>query len=357
MDKLVFESFNYKKNLAEQRELFKDSFPETNGDSIQGEDHYMWKFHSFPAKNVCSWEYACYLDNKMVGYYAAIPYVYKLGERTTSVGMVCDVMTSSHHRGKGVFTKLGRFSTGELSHSVPITMGYPIRRAVIPGHLKVGWKIAFELPLYMRIIGSNSLMASKGLGFLSLLVNPLLYLYNKALLMPKKIKYYCKTYSNVQDVDGYSELVTTWMSEVDNALDKNLAFTKWRYSAPQRKYEFVGVYNDSNTLVGYAACRYVIKEEVPTLCILDFMILKSYQDCIGAAMTAIDNLAKNMGAEIIMTMMSRYSALNYKLIRNGFIRSPFKFYLIIKNLDNSLTEDVLYDEKKWHLMWVDSDDL
>ena len=45
---LTFAHFDYKENLDQQRELFKDCFPETNGDVIQEEIHYNWKFHSFP---------------------------------------------------------------------------------------------------------------------------------------------------------------------------------------------------------------------------------------------------------------------------------------------------------------------
>ena len=51
----------------------------------------------------------------MVGYYAAIPYKYNIGETQTDVGMVCDVMTSTKQRGKGIFTKIGRYATEDLA--------------------------------------------------------------------------------------------------------------------------------------------------------------------------------------------------------------------------------------------------
>ena len=58
-----------------------------------------------------------------------------------------------------------------------------------------------------------------------------------------------------------------------------------------------------------------------------------------------------------MTMMSKNSATEYKLNANGFFKSPFVFQLIIKNLTNEFTDEELFDEKNWHLMWIDSDDL
>ena len=163
---LSFTHFKHTENLAQQRDLFKDCFPETNGEVIQEEIHYRWKFHSFP-NAVQSYEYACYSDSEMVGYYAAIPYRYKIGEKETPIGMVCDVMTSSKHRGKGIFTKMGAYSTNELASKIPFTMGYPIRKEVIPGHLKVGWKIPFSLPLYMKFIRLNTILNSKKYGFSS----------------------------------------------------------------------------------------------------------------------------------------------------------------------------------------------
>ena len=161
---LTFHKFEYQKNLSQQRDLFKDCFPETNGDMIQSTDHYLWKFHTFP-NDVHSWEYSANLGAEMVGYYAAIPYRYKIGEAQSNVGMVCDVMTSSKQRGKGIFTKIGLFSTSDLANHVPFTIGYPIRKEVIPGHLKVGWKIAFPMPLYIKFLKTDSLLKSKKLVF------------------------------------------------------------------------------------------------------------------------------------------------------------------------------------------------
>jgi hypothetical protein len=174
---LTFSGFDYKGNLSQQRELFKDCFPETNGELIQEEIHYKWKFHSFPF-NIQSFEYACYSASELVGYSAAIPYRYRIGDKVTPVGMVCDVMTSSKQRGKGIFTKMGSYATGELAAEVPFTMGYPIRKEVIPGHLKVGWQIPFSMPLYMKFLRSDSLLKNRKLGFMSPLANAGISLYN-----------------------------------------------------------------------------------------------------------------------------------------------------------------------------------
>ena len=350
------EHFDYNRNLEQQRSLFKDCFPETEGDPIQLSEHYMWKFHNFP-NMPHSWEYATYLDYDMVGYYAALPYQYKIGEKVTRVGMVCDVMTSSNYRGKGIFTNMGRYSTDELAAEVPFTMGYPIRKEVIPGHLKVGWRIPFSMPLYMKFIRSNALLSSKKLEFLVPIVNIVLNVYNGIVrsFVSKKISY--NIYDSIDDVKDYNDFSIEWNKSIKNALVKDFSFAKWRYSAPQRQYRFLAVTNSDDKMIAFVAFRNIVKEGVPSYCILDYMVLPGSDKSHGLVIKALTNLAKKEGIEAIMTMMSKHSASCYKLIRNGFLKSPFVFQLIIKNLTNEFLDSELFDEKSWHLMWVDSDDL
>lgn len=352
---LSFAHFDYTKNLAQQRALFKDCFPETNGEAIQGEAHYMWKFHSFP-NQISSWEYASYLDSEMVAYYAAISYKYKIGKIITNVGMVCDVMTSSKHRGKGIFTKMGRYSTDELSAYVPITMGYPIREGVVPGHLKVGWKIAFKMPLYIKFLKLNSLLKSKKLGFIAPFANIILSLYNRIWSKRVNKKYICSTYSNIEMIEGYESFASEWSDSVENSLIKDISFVRWRYSAPERNYKFLSIRKEEK-MIGFLAFRSIIKENVPSYGILDYMVLPGFDDCHGMINKVLADCARKDKVEAIMTMMSKTSAFNYQLIRNGYLKSPFVFDLIIKNLRSEFKDEDLMREEKWHLMWVDSDDL
>lgn len=354
--KLSFAHFDHTKNLSQQRDLFRDCFPETKGESIQGGAHYMWKFHSFP-NAIHSWEYSSYLNSEMVGYYAAIPYRYKIGEKVTAVGMVCDVMTSSKHRGKGIFTKLGTYSTTELSNEVPFILGYPIRKEVIPGHLKVGWKIPFSMPLYMKFIRLNSLFEKKKLGFLAPLANVLIGIYNGVVntKLNKKLSYTLST--DIKEVQGYDVFAKEWCASVNNALIKDLPFAIWRYSAPERVYKFLSINDPEGKMIGFVSFRNIIKEGVPSYGVLDYMVLTGNEDCHGLINKVLTDCAKKDKVEAIMTMMSKKSASEYKLFKNGFFKTPFIFHLIIKNLTKEFSDEELFNEKNWHLMWVDSDDL
>lgn len=352
---LTFESFNYKDNLDKQRNLFKDSFPETNGERIQSEEHYLWKFHSFPNIKP-SFEYASYLGEEMVGYYAAIPYRYKIGGMETNVGMVCDVMTSPKQRGKGIFTKIGKFATTDLADKVPFTIGYPIRKEVIPGHLKIGWKIAFPLPLYIKFLRTDSFLKSRNFGFLAPVLNLVLNCCNYFLKTRVHKKYLSYISENIDDKEGYLELVGKWEKTIKNSLIKDTEFVRWRYSAPGRAYKFLTIYSEKK-MIGFVVFRKIIKENVPSYGIVDYMVLPGFEDCHGLVNKILRKEASTDHVECILCMMSKYSAGKYKLFRNGYLKSPFTFQLIIKKLTDKFNDQNLLIEEDWHLMWVDSDDI
>ena len=85
--------------------------------------------------------------------------------------------------------------------------------------------------------------------------------------------------------------------------------------------------------------------------------MPGFEDCHGLINKVLTDFAKKENVEAIMTMMSKTSASNYLLIKNGFFKSPFVFQLIIKNLTKEFSDEELFAESNWHLMWVDSDDL
>lgn len=349
------EHFDYNNNLEQQRALFKDAFPEHEDSSTA---KYYWLLHQYPNTSSQSFEYCSYIDEEMVGYYAAIPYRYQIGNVMTDVGMVCGVMTSSSHRGKGIFTQLGRYATGKLTEKVPFTTGYPIRKSVIPGHLKVGWKIAFELPLYMKFIKPDSLLKGK-LKW----AKPLLPVFSfflscfNFILRSKVINgYIAETHTNISDIKGYDEFINKWIKTIPNTLVKNTSFAEWRYGCPTKSYRFL-VIKKREYVVGFAAYCSDIKEGVPSYCLLDLTVLPDYTDCLGLIYSTLTKEAKKNNIEAIMFMMSKHSAKQYKVKRNAFLKSPYSFYLIIKNLTNQFSDNELFKEENWHLMWVDSDDL
>lgn len=357
---ITYQTFRYLEEHGRQRLLFRAAFPENVGTSTESIAHYTWKFHSFPA-DPHSYEFGAYLENDLAGYYAAIPYSYRINGRLTTCGMVCDVMTHPKMQGKGVFTGIGRYATAEMQKTgVDFTSGYPIRPEVIPGHLKVGWKIVFNLPMYIKLMRSDSVLRSKKIGFAVPLVNLGLHFLNPIfnLLNRKNREYKCEILSRDEflGLEGYETFFEKWKKQQQNILIKTREFLKWRTGAPQTEYKFI-VIRKNHEIAAVAITRFVVLKEIPSIAVLDLMVSNEEHDSLSSLYHALTEIAGRCKAEAVITMMSRSCADKYKLSRMGFLKSPFEFSLIIKKLNSAIDDAVLFDESKWHLMWVDSDDL
>lgn len=358
---IICEKFDKEDSLERQRQLFIECFPETIGTPVVSNEHYHWKFHSFP-HTPHSYEYIARTDEDLLGYYAAIPYQYNFFGEQVSVGMVCDVMTGVQARGKGVFTKLGGFSTNQLKeHNLAFTTGYPIRKEVIPGHLKVGWEIQFELPLYIKFLKGNSLLKSKKLGMLSPVVNLAVNLYHgvlSILTLSFNKRFHVQIFSEkeIEKITGLNEFLTSWQTEIPISLVKDFEFLKWRLGGPEKNY-FISVVKDNDIIVGVSISRKIVKNNIPSLGLLDFMVINNNKQATNLLHKALVRLAVKNNAEALLCMTSSFLKRKYSFFSNGFIKSPFKFFLIVKQLDEKISREKLKDVRNWHLMWIDSDDL
>jgi hypothetical protein len=359
------EEFNFRKyrdgsdDLA-QRNLFKDCFPETIGTPAEEVPHYRWKFKSFPSA-VTSYEYVTESSDGMLGYYAAIPYRYMIGDRVQTVGMVCDVMTSTRSRGQGIFTKLGSFATDQMRReNLDFTTGYPIRPAVIPGHLKVGWKIAFKLPMYIRVLKCDSLLKNSAFKVLTPLLNVFMDFFRfliEFFSSPSAyVAHFLDSSAFFNESKKYAVFFDSWKASQKNYLIKDVDFLKWRTGAPGASYRFLVVENNG-TWIAVAIVRHTVLKGIPSLAILDLMILDLHLNARRLITRAFSEEAKRFRSEAIVIMSSRAAAKKLGLLLMGFIPTPAVFRLIIKKLNSSLDDLSLFSESRWQLGWIDSDDL
>jgi hypothetical protein len=355
---MEFATFDQAKGLTQQRELFDNAFPENRGSSIASAEHYRWKFHGAPSQPP-SFEYEASENGTMLGYYAAIPYPYQLGKRRLVAGMACDVMTHSKARGRGMFTELGRFSVAEMrATELSFLTGYPIRPEVMGGHLRVGWRVAFELPMYLKPLRGNAILASRGASWLAPLANLGIVAYQATRRSSPGADL-------AVDVGDPRELVSTpafarfvdgWSVGVRNRLLKSADFYNWRLGAPGTRYRAFVVRRDEE-IVAAAIGRVAALQGIPSLALLDLMVLPGEQPALGTLYRELDREARSEGVEAIVAMISRHRAREYRMARFGFLKSPFKFKLIVHSLDDDVSYEELSAEADWHLMWIDSDDL
>jgi hypothetical protein len=98
-------------------------------------------------------------------------------------------------------------------------------------------------------------------------------------------------------------------------------------------------------------------EKIPVIAILDVMVLAGYEKCLSGMNSIFKQFASAEKAEAIVTMMGKMWARQYRLTKLGFLKSPYVFSFILKKLNQQIDDVVFFDESRWHLMWIDSDDL
>ena len=358
---LRFEKFDYQKDLKKQRNLFIECFPETKGTSVETINHYNWKFHSvYHGENSC--EYGAYIDEDLVGYYTALPYYYRFNDNLLKIAMVCDVMTGVKARGQGVFTKLGIYSTSQLEEQgFDFSTGYPIRKEVIPGHIKAGWEVIFKLPLYGRFLKFDSFLKKKKVGFFAPIANVIMSLWTwliELFFNSSKQSLKTKSYNTdqLQEIDGFDDFYAKWGSQTTISLVKNTEFLSWRLRAPQKKYKIITL-NENNSIVGSLIAHETEKEGVPCIGILDISILNGYEKYSHYLIKKIIKEMKADKPEMLLMMISKTMFKKYHLFKSSFLETPFAFSLIIKLLNPKIDFSAIKQEKNWHLMWIDSDDL
>jgi GNAT superfamily N-acetyltransferase len=355
---LTFQQFDVERQIEQHRVLFAECFPEVyDGDPeyvLNYEKTFLRHYHDFPAEKTF-YQYAAMLGDQMVGFYGVLPYNYLINGKLIRSGMVGGVMTSPGHRKMGIFVKLGNFASEHQRLSgAGFNNTFPIRKEVMPGFIKMGWDMIFELPLYIKFIKLNALLKSKKLFFLASIFNPIIKIYNSLLKGKDAEDIQVRIFKDTEDITGYDDFLNKYNELVPNTLLKDKKFIKWRYGSPEKDYLFFGAYQ-KESLVGFVSVSSIVREQVPSYGILDFMVID--KKCLSNLHNAILDQAKLNNKEAIMMMMSRSSSKKYLLAKNGYLKSPFKFNLIIKNLNKQLNTEQLSREENWHLMFVDSDDL
>ena len=354
---LSFRPFAGEADLLAQRSLFRLCFPEVAEETPATEEHYRWKFQSV-RHTPPSYEYVAQLDQKLGGYYAAIPFRYTIGGHSALAGMVCDVMTHPEARGKGIFTKLGAYALGQMQEAgVNFTTGYPIRPEVIPGHLKVGWKVVENMPVYVKVLSARKVLQQKGVGFLAPLANPIILLSHAFVCASKAYSVEKMTPNEAVESPWYPAFLRQWRAHVANALDKDSDFLKWRLGAPRTDYHFFVARNNHGEPVGICITRATDLQGVPTLAIVDLMLLPGQFKAFSSLDAALVKEVRSRGCELIATMLAERWARQYCFLGSLYIKSPHVFSLIVKHLGTQPAPETLFQPASWHTMWIDSDDL
>lgn len=354
---MQFAWFKYTDELQRRQALFEASFPYNVGTPAGSVEHYRWKYHGAPLSPP-SYEYVATEHGEIIGYYGIVPYQYQIDGQELTVGLACDSMIDSEAQGKGAYSRLSRFAAGQLQMAeVDLLMSYPGPPQVISGNVRAGWQVAFELPLYVKLLGSKSILRSKHMSYIAPAMNGGIALY-RALCGPRHQRGHEIDIGSPRDLlsqPSFATFVERWSATVPNHLVKSASFYDWRLAAPGTHYQALLV-RHNGAIVAAAVGRMTQLRGVPSYALLDVMVLEHEQGALMTLYHAVDCEARRRGAEAVVTMMSRFRGREYRLTRFGFLKTRFTFKLIVQLLCDRVSLERILSEEDWHLMWIDSDD-
>jgi GNAT acetyltransferase-like protein len=347
-------------SASDYQNLFRDCFPETAGTSLETREHYLWKY-GLEGKAASAFEFGAYDDARLVGYYAALPLTYHINGSPRVAGLVCDVMTDPARRGTGIFTMQGRYATEVMAREgVAFVTGYPIRPSVLPGHFKVGWKVAFDLPVYFKLLDPTTLLAPRGLRALGPVLRPLCTTYQALAreTSPGDGGGVCRQYTPEEffGLPEYPSFQKTWSAQYDISLDRTADFFRWRLGAPEASYRIMALYHGSE-LTGVAVVRNSTINHLDVTALVDLLILSERASAAGALHREIEAYARQSRTGGVVIMATRPDAVRWRLYRFGFLKSPVKFQLILKWLSEAPEPSAFWQPQAWHLSWADTDNL
>jgi hypothetical protein len=354
-------------DLAGQRRLFEDAFPEHRGTVVASEAHYAWKFRGFPGADPPPQEFVATEGGTLLGYYAALPYAYRLGGRLARIGVVCDVMTHSEARGKGVFYNLGRYSLAEMGTSgIDIAVAFPVRPPSLAGLKKMGFAELFPLPVYVAPLRARSTLRRARLELLAPLTDALLAGFRRltrprlpAGLGVQRLpigELLDRVESDPAEAASFDDLRARWASAVPNTLVKDVRFLRWRLGAPGAHYT-CHLVTSQVRWEALAITRCAELKGVPTCCILDWIAPAEEWAVNRAVVASVFAEALAGDSELVGTLMPAHLARRRRLLRQGFLRSAFGFRYIACQTSAALGIAEIADPRSWNLMWIDSDDL
>jgi len=330
-------------------------------------EYWAWEFIKNPDGEATIW--LADDHGEIVGHYAVIPRLWKIEENLHMGSIVVDVMTDERYRFQGMFAALGKTSLSDSGgKGILFSYGFPVRKDVMPGHLKVGWKHIFDIPVL--VYPQNFIpvilyyLKNQTLSLIFGLVLNLLWVgYRKIKEGIDKIIVKKKTSYLIYEINQFSkDFDLLWQrasSQFPIIASRTQQYLNWRYiDHPYHQYQVLASYIEKE-LVGYIVFR---KENILGLkcgVIVDLLVDPDHFDALDLLIFSVKTQFKSdMEIALTASMISKPNPYYDLLIKHGFILSPKKFgFITHKNIEEILVFNYnnLYNQAGWLLTWGDTD--
>lgn len=282
-------------------------------------------------------------------FYGVLPRNYTLNGNHLDVGLVVDVMTNTALRGQGLFVRSGLEAIKRLEKTnVKTVIGFPIRKEVLPGHLKVGWNVQLMMPIYVCPVGSSQnkrfkqRLISASARILRFVSAPLRI--SKSRISELAVREFLENQNLVNFLSAGTEQNLI-------QIDKSKEFLDWRLNRPGVDYK-VFLCSDKSPK-SLAIIRKMDLNGFQTIAFLDFC--SEGAKWTRAMIRHLMDYAKDQKVDFLAISTNPTNAKRLKILQTGFVRSHKKFNVITRSIGYDLNIFTQSDESSFRMTWLDSD--
>ena len=349
-------------------ECWRDSFAE-DGVEPMTPAHWRWKFRENPLGP--SRFFVADHDGRVVGHYGTINQRFLVDGVPVSSALVVDVLTHPEYQRQGMFTKLGAYALGRCASDqrIQFTTGFPIRPAVIPGHMKVGWTGRFRVGTWVQLLSAKPVLKSKSklLGTFpaaasvaGYLATPPLRAYSRALLLGRRrVRVEQLRTIDEQRLGDFLARLHAELPPLSSIQVRTPELLRWRYdSNPSAQYRYHVALDEHDQVTGMAVSRRALLLGVASTAIADLLVLPRHRhrrSVLKAIVADVRESAVRDRSALLAMMVSSQSPLLPSPWTLGFIPTPSRFLFITRELQAGCP--AARDGLMWHLMWGDTDDV
>jgi len=341
---LEFQPLDLHNQIPLLQDLLIKGFPDSDIGLDFSPEMLIWKFSESSQRGL---SHIGLVDGIPVTFYGVLPREYSFEGVNRELGLVVDVLSVPEMRGRGLFVSSG-FAALKVLETTAISsvIGFPIRPEVMPGHLKVGWKVNFSMPVYVYPIGSGPAH-----GFLPNIKKTILKFLYKALTPLRFSSRRSVSELSVNEFVTDTDVQQFFSSQpvVGNiSLVKNPYFLKWRLSKPNARYTCFVLRGPGVNAT--AVVRIMNIGGYQTLAIVDFESLSVKNS--RALMSHIAAFAARLRCDLIGFCSNKSNFKRLGLRRFGFLISPKNFKVITRSIGQSNYSLI---EQFSRITWLDSD--
>ena len=285
----------------------------------------------------------------MLTFYGVLPRIYSCFGEQVEIGLVVDVMTSPSHQGKGLFVESSHTALARLNRSQAAgVIGFPIRDEVMPGHLKVGWKVQFEMPIYILPVGRSECKNFKKLVFK---IFAILFEFGTRPLRGSMLKNCRDRIVESFSIDVLSDFYNSQKTNHHVVLEKSREFLDWRLNRPGIEYKIFFCQSDRTHAV--AISRQMVLDGFRTLAILDFESESKRHS--RQLVRHLIRYSIEEEIEVIAFTTNKRNAKRLGIINFGFLKSHKKFKVITRNISDLANNFTTASKSSFRMTWMDSD--